>query len=384
MASSPPAPSARPGPLPGTGPSLGRGRAVLFRVLPTLILLTVLLAAEAAVRMTMPPLPGLDVLVAAPDQLLQLVGRQDTETRRERVRIFEADPLLFWKLRPNVPPTVWNQTLVSTNEQGLRHPGPIGAKASGRRRIVCLGDSVTFGFRVPAATAGQPTPTREGEPYPRVLEERLRAAGRDVEVIAMAVPGYSSHQGLAWARRDLSRFEPDLVVIAFGWNDASAMPVCDHVAMPTGTPYVAARWLLLRSQAALRIAQALRSHGPATGLSTPPTARVPRDRYVANVRDIVREARRAGAPALVLSPIYRDAITVPDEAARVTANRRALAEAMGADGTPCLEVPELTEAGAPGNSGLFVEHIHPNEAGHRRLGEALAEVVLGSHLLWAQ
>jgi len=351
---------------------------VLFRVLPTFLLLTVLLTAEAAVRMTMPPLPGLDVLVAAPDQLMQLVGRQDTETRRERSRIFEADPLLFWKLKPNLPPTVWNQTLVSTNEQGLRHPGPIGAKAPGRRRIICLGDSVTFGFRVPFATAGQPTPTREGQPYPRVLEERLRAAGNDVEVVAMAVPGYSSHQGLAWARRDLHRFEPDLVVIAFGWNDASAMPASDHDAMPVGAPYLAARWLLLRSQAALRIARALRSHDPVAGLSPALKARVPQERYVANVRDIVREAMRAGATALVLGPIYRDAATVPDEAARVAANRRALAEAMRADGTRYLEVPELTEAGAPGNSGLFVEHIHPNEAGHRRLGEALADALLGS------
>jgi lysophospholipase L1-like esterase len=208
---------------------------------------------------------------------------------------------------------------------------------------------VTFGFRVPLATAGHPTPTREGQPYPRVLEERLRAAGNDVEVIAMAVPGYSSHQGLAWARRDLHRFEPDLVVIAFGWNDASAMPASDHDAMPVGAPYLAARWLLLRSQAALRIARALRSHDPVAGLPPALKARVPQERYVANVRDIVREAMRAGAAALVLGPVYRRR-RHRQRGGRVAASRRALAEAMRADGTR-YEDPGATEAGASGNAG---------------------------------
>lgn len=380
MSSNPPLPSAPVASGPPPRPRR-RARGLLFRLVPTLFLLVLLAGAEIAVRLTMPPLQGLDVLVAAPDQLMQLVGRQDTESRRERPRIFEADPLLFWKLKPNVPPTVWNQTLVSTNGQGLRHPGPIGVKAVGRRRIVCLGDSVTFGFRVPFATVEHPTPVREGQPYPRVLEERLRAAGSDVEVVAMAVPGYSSHQGLAWARRDLNRLAPDLVVIAFGWNDASAMPAADHDAMPMADPYVAARWVLLHSQAALRIAGTLRRHDPVAGL--PPTLipRVTPERYVANVRAIVREASRTGAASLVLGPIYRDATTVPDEAARMAANRRNIAAAMQTDGTPYIEVPEVTEAGAPGNADLFVEHIHPNEVGHRRLGEALAEAILDSRSL---
>jgi lysophospholipase L1-like esterase len=65
----------------------------------------------------------------------------------------------------------------------------------------------------------------------------------------------------------------------------------------------------------------------------------------------------------------------------VAANRRALAEAMRADGTPYVEVAALTEAGAPGNADMFVEHIHPNEAGHRHLAEALADAVVGSRLL---
>lgn len=35
-----------------------------------------------------------------------------------------------------------------TNEQGLREKGPIGAKTKGRSRVLCLGDSLTFGMGV--------------------------------------------------------------------------------------------------------------------------------------------------------------------------------------------------------------------------------------------
>jgi lysophospholipase L1-like esterase len=352
----------------------GRARAVLFRALPSLLLMVLLLAIEGAVRLLLPPLPALDTLVAAPDQLLQLVGRQDTDARRQRPRLFEADPLLFWRLRPNVPPLVWNQTLVSTNELGLRHPGPIGRKRPGTFRVVCLGDSVTFGFRVPLATADDPTHAQPGEPYPRLLEEALRRPGRAVDVVAMAVPGYSSHQGLAWARRDLAALAPDLVIVSFGWNDVSLMPRADVEAMPADVAHVAARSVLIHSQAALRLVHTRHGRPSAPAASATPLPLVPRvsqEAYVANMRAIVAAAR-GGAKVLVLGPVYRDALTVPDEARRMHDYREALATAMAADGVAYLAVRELTEDGAPENDALFVEHIHPNSAGHARLAAALA------------
>src|SRR5438093_278244 len=81
---------------------------------------------------------------------------------------------------------------------------PPAAKPAGGFRIVCLGDSVTFGFRVPLVFPDKPTVYDPyAQPYPRLLEDRLRAAnpGRWIEVIALAVPGYSSHQGRAWLQR---------------------------------------------------------------------------------------------------------------------------------------------------------------------------------------
>ena len=70
-------------------------------------------------------------------------------------------------------------------------------------------------------------------PYPARLEKRLRAAnaGRTIEVIPLAVPGYSSHQGLAWMRRDLARYRPDVVTLLYGWNDVSLRGQADADAM---------------------------------------------------------------------------------------------------------------------------------------------------------
>jgi lysophospholipase L1-like esterase len=346
-----------------------RARAIAFRALPSLAVLAFLLAVEGVTRLALPPLPALDVLVA-PYQARQLVGKQDTEKRRTRPRLFEADPLLFWRMRPNIDRLWWDGTIVSTNERGLRHPEPIGPKRAGVRRIVCLGDSVTYGTRVPYAASADTAPA-PGAPYPRLVESLLRERGQQAEVIAMAVPGYSSHQGLAWVRRDLRSLDPDVVTICYGWNDVSQMPLSDDDAMPVDALHVAARQALIHSQAGLRLMSAVRSMRRVRPAALVLVPRSSREAYVANVRGIVAEVARMKARALVIGPVYRDATTVPDEAARMHEYRQALAEAMHADGVPYLEVPELTEAGAPGNTDLFVEHIHPNAQGHRVLARAV-------------
>ena len=66
---------------------------------------------------------------------------------------------------------------VSTNSLRLRN-GPLGAKSG--KRILCMGDSVTFGWGVP-----------DDQSYPVQLERELRARGHDVEVLNAGVPAQS-------------------------------------------------------------------------------------------------------------------------------------------------------------------------------------------------
>jgi lysophospholipase L1-like esterase len=337
---------------------------------------TLLGGVECVVRLTRPRVSSLEFLVTAPRQRAAF-------TDRWNVGIFEGDPLLFWRLAPHLDGVVWDGTLVSTNPQGIRHPRPIAAKAPGTFRVVCAGDSVTFGYRVPRVYHRRPSDYDE-LPYPMLLEKRLREAnpGREVEVIALAVPGYSSHQGLAWLRHDLRRLQPDLVTACFGWNDIDRRAVTDRRAMPAGALPVAARRLVTGSQALMRAGMWLRARRADTAPSAGPgVMRVPRDEFVQNLREMVHLAREAGAGVAVIAPIYGNPVAHPPEGDDIAGHREALRAALARDGVPVLTVPELTEARFPDNAALFEEHIHPNHRGHRLLAERLLRFLESEGLL---
>jgi lysophospholipase L1-like esterase len=344
------------------GPS--RARRTVYLSLPSIVFLCILAAAELLVRALAPHVSRLQLFVTAPQQHLGF-------TDKRSVSIFEGDPLLLWRLRAGLDRVTWDFTLVSTNAQHLRHPRPVGPKRAGAFRIVCLGDSVTFGYRVPLVDPPRTDDETRGQPYPRLLEDRLRAAhpGRDLEVIALAVPGYSSHQGLAWLRRDLGELRPDLVTTCFGWNDVGLRAATDRVAMPTDTLHTALRAAAGQSQIVAHLALWLRR--PPAPAPARLVLRVPIEEYVQNQLAIVELARGSGAAAAVVGPVYRDEITFPDEAIRLRVHRNALRGAMEARGVPYLEIPLLTEASYPENRGLFGEVIHPNAAGHRLFADAL-------------
>ncbi|MBK9385185.1 MAG: hypothetical protein IPN34_10265 [Planctomycetes bacterium] len=97
---------------------------------------------------------------------------------------------------------------IRTNAHGMRMREIERKKPTARQRIAVLGDSVSFGWRVVESAC-----------WPRVLERRLRAAGQELEVLNFAVPGYTTAQAAAQLRARVLDFEPDLVVLATGFND---------------------------------------------------------------------------------------------------------------------------------------------------------------------
>jgi hypothetical protein len=113
-----------------------------------------------------------------------------------------ADAELFWAPRPG-----WRGefmgTRVSINDLGLRGPALEPAKRPGRLRLVCFGDSITFGYG-----AG------DEATYPFLLERALARSG--VEVVNAGVTGYTSHQVLGLSRRLAPELEPDVVSVMIG------------------------------------------------------------------------------------------------------------------------------------------------------------------------
>jgi hypothetical protein len=116
----------------------------------------------------------------------------------------DYDPDLGWSSRRNVlvPDMFGPGTTVRTNSQGFRsnrnYFGP-GAPL-GRLRVVCSGDSFTFGY---------------GVSNEQVWCERLAANEPRFEAVNMGQIGYGLDQAYLWYLRDGIRLEHELHIVAF-------------------------------------------------------------------------------------------------------------------------------------------------------------------------
>ncbi len=139
---------------------------------------------------------------------------------------YVPDSELFWRLMPDRTVTTPFGADSRIDVEGFRGPEVQRAKVDGRKRIVTLGDSGTFGWEVP-----------EAESYPRALETILNAGGNGpaVEVVNAGVPGYTSLQGVRWFETHVRHFAPDLVIVCFGGNDGDQLDRADkdRLILPT-------------------------------------------------------------------------------------------------------------------------------------------------------
>lgn len=188
---------------------------------------------------------------------LALIHRHWQQTRYdfESDEIFERDPDLEVRLKPNLrnakivmPGRPHPQPFqpesrefkrrigkrityyVSTNSLGLRGGELTIEKSKNAYRVICLGDSITFGHGVAAEDC-----------FCALLERRLRKAdpSRTYEVINAGVPGYEAKQCLRMLRRDLMRLEPDLLIVCLSTNDNISLPVnfgAGNATMQVGDP----------------------------------------------------------------------------------------------------------------------------------------------------
>lgn len=353
-------------------PELSFRRKLIYSTIIYLIFLFILVAVELITRATLPHVSSLELFISTPQQRLQVADEKQKA-------IFEGDLLLIWRLKPNLKNVVWDFTVLSTNAEGVRADYPTRTKPAGTFRIVCLGDSVTFGYRVPPVWPDRPTEYDPNwMPFPMLLEKELRAANpnRAIEVFPLAVPGYTSQQGLAWLKRDIDQLQPDMVIASFGWNDASMSDTPDREAIRTDWYPVTVRWLIDHSQALAHATRWLRNRNAPTGKSKRrPQPRVSEYEYVGNIKSIVELARARQLGVIVIGAPYRDSTTNPGEAERMTKYRSHLRSSMEQANVLYLEVLELTEAAAPANDGFFGELIHPNHIGHRLLASELLKLM---------
>jgi lysophospholipase L1-like esterase len=122
--------------------------------------------------------------------------------RPQKMVDFAPDEHLFWKLRAADDPAPKKYV---GNSMGFPGGEVLVPKPADACRIVFLGDSCTF--------LGYPEQAIESLHREHPLEAKR------YESVILAIPGYSSHQGLAATELYGQKLGADVVVVYFGWND---------------------------------------------------------------------------------------------------------------------------------------------------------------------
>jgi lysophospholipase L1-like esterase len=179
------------------------------------------------------PIPpwGEDLRILEPDS--ELIWRNRANVKRKYLDVFspcdrpEDRTALLRQFIPSIPASLKDNPVweISLNSNGFRNREIKVEKPPQVYRIVCMGDSWTFGVNV-----------REDQTYPRQLAAWLEREYPDsrFEVVNLGVLGYSSYQGLELLRRYAIHLDPDLLVIGFGMNDASVAGYRDRDIPETG------------------------------------------------------------------------------------------------------------------------------------------------------
>ena len=100
---------------------------------------------------------------------------------------------------------------VRTNHWGLRERDEIAPdnKVDGEQRIVCVGDSFTFGWGIPVEQC-----------WVRLLENELRRTGRNVRTVNCGAAGALVVDEYWWAfQHRFAAFQPDAVIVTLCLND---------------------------------------------------------------------------------------------------------------------------------------------------------------------
>src|SRR5438552_1890478 len=99
-----------------------------------------------------------------------------------------------------------------TNSRGLRSP-EIQYERNSKPRILCLGDSFTFGIGA-----------SDDRSWPAMVAQQFASEGTPVEVVNGGVMGWGLAEYLIWLEREGRRYNPDLIVVgvhAGDWENAS-------------------------------------------------------------------------------------------------------------------------------------------------------------------
>jgi HEAT repeat protein/lysophospholipase L1-like esterase len=241
------------------------------------------------------------------------------------------------------------------NRDGLRDRRHPREKLAGAYRLVALGDSVTFGYAF----------ARE-QSWPRILERTAAERGPGVEVLSVALLGWSTRQQRYAYERIARGYAPDTVVLAICLNDVEDLH--NNLSRPPRL----LRALFRRSALVRRLvdAEGREIASVEEMFETPesPRVRAGYERLFEEIRLLRRLVEDDGARLVLM--VLPDADQVGPRPHRPVPQDRMRAFA-GEEGLPFVDpLPALAAVGPS----AFVDRLHLTPAG----SAAVARVVLES------
>lgn len=193
-----------------------------------------------------PPLPRSQRVVFAAVTCIGFFGLLEAGARlahgwhRHWLDCHRPHAILGWSLRENwAGKWSWTGGYARINAQGIRDDAPVLGKQPGERRLLILGDSVTFG----ASVATDQT-------YPQRLQAELATRGSNVRVLNGGVTSYDPSQEADWLELFGWKLEPDQLAVAFCANDLEPSNRSTTHAIPAAG---AGRWLTEHSIIAFKL-----------------------------------------------------------------------------------------------------------------------------------
>ncbi|MCB9777042.1 MAG: SGNH/GDSL hydrolase family protein [Alphaproteobacteria bacterium] len=346
-------------------------RKLAFTVATTALLLV---GVEGVARLVAGPAPTRRTLpLAAPSA--DRLDAFEAEVARRRAEHGDLVPLVAdedmgWTAAPSRVEN-YRGIPMRFNSLGLRGP-ELQPRSPGEVRLLTLGDSSVMGLGV-AYT----------DMFSTVAAVRLSEAwGRPVTPVVGAIPGHSSEQSIQVLDRHGAAADPDWVIIAGLWSDIYAGLQPGQSSDPfavgqvrSGLQQLASYRLLSEFLDPWKHARRVRFIDRAQDIpSHSDQARTPLPRYIQNLETIVAKTEALGArPAFLVlpAPLDLDPLGAPDVVADF---RAAMAAVAARHDAPLVYGPAVFEA-AGADLGYWFDQVHPDDIGHRALGEALAETL---------
>ncbi|HEY4475829.1 MAG TPA: SGNH/GDSL hydrolase family protein [Candidatus Paceibacterota bacterium] len=309
-----------------------------------------------------------------PERLLAERGQNYDGSKKP---VYLTDSVTFWKFKPSkdVVLNLDNQSvaddfykLYEINSHGFRGSEFSVQKPAGTFRIIALGDSTTFGLFVD-----------EAETYYKRLEKMLAKDFAPlklrIEIISAGMPGFTSYQGYQLFKKELRRYDPDMILVYFGITNEfnrSAYTDREYAGMISESP-------LENLAKKSRLAALIHSGAVKAKLfqakklipSQGDRLRVPPMEFLTDLIDIQRLAFQSQVAPVFIVPTYKSTqLKSYPIAFQYAGMLRFLSEFF-----PVVDIWRNFEERELAIDSLFVDEVHLNPQGHELMAEILYPVL---------